>query len=382
MNFEFSEDQALLKNQAETVLRDLATTETLRSFLDAPASHDRALWAKMAELGWLGVAIPEELGGAGLGPLELCVLAEEVGRSLAPVPFGSTLYLTAEAIAACADKAVRAVFLPKIAAGDAIGAAAFSEGAGRREALASASLPAVQWRAGRLSGVKTPVQDLPAADIAVVSAAADGEPALFLVDLGADGVVKERLRTIDDTRPSGRLVLNDAPAIRLTEPGDGAAAIDRLLDRAAVYTAFEQIGAADRCVFAARDYALERRAFGRPIGAFQAIKHRLADMYVTVELARSNAYFGAWALSGDAGALPVAAAAARLSASEAFSFCAAENVHIHGGVGFTWEYDCHLFYRRAKLLALCLGGPLYWRERLMRRLTRDAAQASTAAAAA
>jgi alkylation response protein AidB-like acyl-CoA dehydrogenase len=191
---------------------------------------------------------------------------------------------------------------------------------------------------------------------------------LFLVDLRGQGVARAPLQTIDPSRGHARLDFAGAAAEPLGPAGEGWSILERVFDRAAVLTAFEQIGGADRALEMARDYALERMAFGRPIGSFQAIKHMLADMYVSATLARSNAYFGAWALSTGAAELPEAAAAARVSATQAFQQCAKNNIQAHGGMGFTWAFDCHLFYRRSNLLAVNLGGQGQWENKLIARL--------------
>ncbi len=208
-------------------------------------------------------------------------------------------------------------------------------------------------REGTFRGTKLPVPDGDVADFAIVAArAADGTPAgvsLYLADLGSGGVTRTPVATVDPTRSHARITFEGAAAEPLGAAGAGWPLVERLLDRAAVLVAFEQVGGAQAALEMASDYALGRFAFGRPIGSFQAIKHKLADMYVAVELARSNAYYAAWALSTKAAELPVAAAAARVAASEAFFHAAKENIQTHGGMGFTWEFDCHLYYRRAKL---------------------------------
>jgi acyl-CoA dehydrogenase len=202
-----------------------------------------------------------------------------------------------------------------------------------------------------------------------------GSPSLYLVDLDGEGVERTPVETFDPSRSHARITFNAAPGEALAE-GSGGDQIRRLLDRAAVMMAFEQVGGAQAALDMARDYALERYAFGRPIGSFQAIKHKLADVYVAVELARSNAYYGAYALSKDAAELPVAAALARISASEAGWLATKENIQTHGGMGFTWGFDCHLHYRRAKLLSLALGGAREWKRRLIAELrTRNVADA-------
>jgi alkylation response protein AidB-like acyl-CoA dehydrogenase len=226
----------------------------------------------------------------------------------------------------------------------------------------------------RLTGAKVPVADGDVADFAIVLAAEGaGRAGLFLVDLKGPGVTRASVATVDPTRSHARLSLDAAPAEPLGAPGQGWPLTERLLDRAAVLVAFEQLGGAQAALEMAREYALGRFAFGRQIASFQAIKHKLADMYVGVELARSNAYYGAWALTKDAPELPVAAAAARVAASEAYYQAAKENIQIHGGMGFTWEFDCHLHYRRAKLTGLMLGSARRWKDLLVSRLEAGAA---------
>jgi alkylation response protein AidB-like acyl-CoA dehydrogenase len=191
---------------------------------------------------------------------------------------------------------------------------------------------------------------------------------LVLVDLNQSGVTRTTLKTVDPTRGHAKLEFKGAKAERLGALGQGWALAEAVLDRAATLIAFEQIGGSHACLEMATEYAKSRYAFSRPIGSFQAIKHKLADMYVALEVARSNAYYGAWALSTEAAELPFAAAAARAAASDAYYLCAKENIQTHGGMGFTWEVDCHLFYRRAKLLALQAGSPAVWKEKLVKRL--------------
>ena len=324
---------------------------------------DRALWQGVAEMGFLGIAIPEEHGGLGLGYLELCAVAEEFGRAIAPLPILSSIYLAAEAIKTFGTPEQQSTWLPKIAAGAAIGCLASSEGERLTEKGVRAS-----FANGALSGTKAPVLDADIADVAVVLAKEGDALSLVLVDLSQESVTRSTLDTIDPTRGQASLTFHDASAERLGERGEGWSNFQTLLDRASVLVAFEQIGGADRALEMGRDYALERMAFGRQIGSFQAIKHMLADMYVSATLARSNAYYGAWALSTGAAELPRAAATARVSATNAFRHCAKNNIQVHGGMGFTWQMDCHLFYRRANQLALALGSLPDWEEKLVTRL--------------
>jgi alkylation response protein AidB-like acyl-CoA dehydrogenase len=365
VNFDFSDDQKSLRDEARRFLSEKAGAKVTRRVLDeANLSYDEALWRAVAAMGWIGVAIPEEHGGTGLGRLELCVLAEELGRAVAPIPYSSTVYFFAEALMLAGSDAQKTAFLPKVAAGAAIGCFAVSEGPGAPTATGMQA----RFENGALSGVKIPVTDGDCAHYAVVVAREGGGVSLVLVDLNQSGVTRTNLKTLDPTRGHARLEFKNAKAERLGAAGQGWELAEALLDRAAVLLAFEQVGGSQACLEMARDYAKERFAFSRPIGSFQAIKHKLADMYVAIEVARSNAYYGAWALSTEAAELPFAAAAARAAASDAFYLCAKENIQTHGGMGFTWEVDCHLFYRRAKLLALQAGAPAVWKEKLVKRL--------------
>ena len=367
MDFDFSDDQKFLKNEASKFLDGRSPVSVVRGVLnDETKAYDAGLWKAIGEQGWLGAAIPEEHGGLGLGHLELCVIAEELGRCLAPTPFSSTVYFVAEALMLAGSDAQKAKWLPKIAAGDVIGCFATVE---RPGTLTDAQVQA-RVEGGKLTGVKIPVTDGDVADLAVVLAREGGKTRLFLVELAGAGVTREVLQTLDPTRSAARLTFNGAAAEPLGDAGEGLALAQGVLDRAAVLLAFEQIGGADRALEMAKDYAMNRYAFGRPIGSYQAIKHKLADMYIKTELARSNAYYGAWALSTGAAELPLAAAAARVAACDAFWYAAKENLQTHGGMGYTWEVDCHLYYRRAQQLGLVAGGAKAWKERLVSQLER------------
>ncbi len=367
MDFDFSDDQKFLKSEARKFLDARCPVSLVRGILDDPAkSYDQGLWNAVAGQGWMGAAIPEEFGGLGLGGIELCGIAEELGRALAPIPFASTVYFVAEALMLAGSEAQKARWLPKIAAGEVIGCFATVE---RPGTLTEAQVQA-RVEGGKLTGVKIPVADGDVADLAVVLAREAGQIGLFLVELNGAGVTAEVLKTLDPTRSSAKLTFEGAAAERLGDAGEGLSLAEAVMNRAAVLLAFEQVGGADRALEMAKSYALERYAFGRQIGSYQAIKHKLADIYIKNELARSNAYYGAWALGDGAAELPVAAAAARVAASDAFWFAAKENVQTHGGMGFTWAVDCHLFYRRAQQLGLVAGGAKAWKERLVSQLER------------
>ena len=364
MNFDFSDDAKLLRDEAGRFLREHATPKSVRRILEGEASYDAALWQRMGGMGWPGSAVPEEFGGAGLGYEGLCMLAEQLGRCVAPVPFSSSVYLAMEAILLAGSAEQKRRLLPDLASGKRIGTLALAEGPGNPD---PARIRTAVTR-NQVSGTKLPVPDGEIADLAVVAAQAGGEVGLYVVELAGPGVTRHALKTVDPTRNHARLDFAAAPAERLGAASGGWDTLRRVLDRAAVLVAFEQVGGAQTCLDMARAYAQERYAFGRPIGSFQAIKHKLADVYIALELARSNAMYGAWALATDAPELPLAAAAARVSATDAFHVASKENIQTHGGMGFTWESDCHLYYRRAKLLALTLGSAPYWKDRLISEL--------------
>ena len=368
MNFDFSDQQKMLQEQARKFLQDKCDYKTCRRVLEGDAPHAEEVWQGMCKLGFAGAAIAEKYGGLGLGPLELCVLAEELGRAAAPVPFSSSLYLAAEALRLGGSEAQKKHWLPQLASGEAIGTWAAAE----TEHAPSPTSLQTHFRDGKLNGVKQPVADGAAAHCAAVLAQGEkqGQLELVLVDLSADGVRRETLETLDPTRNHVALTFRDAPAERLGKPGEGWALYQRLEWGAAVLFAFEQLGGAEAAMDMTKNYVLERYAFGRLIGSYQAVKHRLADMFVKNELARSNAYYGAMMLAEEGADLELAACAARVAASEAYRFAAQECVQLHGGIGFTWEADTQFHYRRSKLLGLNLGGVLRWKEKLVQCLER------------
>ena len=364
MNFDFSEDQKLLQKTARDFLAEHGSLAVTREVLESQKPYDTDLWKNAAQLGWLGTAIPEDHGGAGFGHLELAVIAEELGRALAPIPFSSSVYLATEAILRAGTKQQQAEYLGKLASGEWIGSIALEEKPG----LSGPQEIETRIEGGKISGAKRPVLDGDVANFAVVSARGPTGVSLALVDLDGAGVERQPLKSIDPSRSVASLRFDGAPAQLLGEEGSGEQLAEQILDRAAVLLAFEQLGGAARAFEMTREFTLGRYAFGRPVASFQAVKHRLADLWCEIELARSNCYYGAWALSNDAPELGLAACMARVAASKAFDLAAVEMVQLHGGVGFTWEYDCHLFYRRAKLLSVALGSPASWREKLIRRL--------------
>jgi alkylation response protein AidB-like acyl-CoA dehydrogenase len=366
MNFEFSSDQMLLRDQARKFLEGQESIKKAREVIEGDHSYDETLWKSVIEMGWTATTIPEEFDGLGLGYLELCVIAEELGRSLAPTPFSSSIYLATEAILNHGTKEQKQNYLPKLAAGEIVGTLAHTETttAPTQENLAC------ELKKDLLNGSKIVVPDGDIANFAVVSAKDGNKIVLCLADLAAEGAEIKSENTLDPSRSHASIVFKNAKVEVLDSKVDGWTALQEVLDRAAVLFSFEQLGGAEACMNMAKEYAMGRFAFGRPIASFQAIKHKIADMYIAVELARSNCYFGAWALSTNAPELSTAAATARVSASQAFNECSKENIQTHGGMGFTWEFDCHLYYRRCRQLAANIGSQAIWKNKLISSLER------------
>ncbi|MDR3389624.1 MAG: acyl-CoA/acyl-ACP dehydrogenase [Rudaea sp.] len=371
MNFDLSDEQKMLAEQARGLLNERSTPHRLRALIDAGAEWDEPLWREIGEMGYLGASIPEEYGGLGMTELDLGVISEEMGRANVAIPFFSSIVLAADAIRLAGSESQKAEWLPRLAAGETVATFAYAEGAG---GWTGSALRAT-FEQGRISGIKTPVADGGIADMAVVLVNNDGRPALALVVLDQPGVTRSRLDSFDQLRAHYAIAF-DGAAAELLDGHAAAHAIDRLFDRAAVQGAFEAVGGAEACLTMARDYALERQIFGRSLASYQAIKHKLADILVGVELARSNAYYAAWAALNAADELPLAASAARLSAIGAFENAARENIQVHGGIGYTFEANCHFYYRRERTLALSLGGREPWANRLIAHIPGSQVEAA------
>ena len=366
MNFNFSEDQLLMKEEVKKLLDKENSVKRNRNILEGEEKFDKELWNQLVQMGLTATTIPEEYGGIGMGFLELCVIAEELGRGIAPVPFSSSVYLATTAILNSSNEDIKKEFLPKLASGEIIGTFAHSE----KTTFPSESGIAVAAKSGKITGKKVAVPDGDIANFALVSATSGKDKiGLYLVDLSADGVEIESLETFDPSRSHADISFKNTPAQELS--ADAWEDIEKLLDQSAVLFAFEQVGGAEAAMNQAKDYAMGRYAFGRAIASFQAIKHKVADMYISLQLARSNCYYGAWALSNDAPELPTAAATARVSATKAFYECSKENIQTHGGRGATWEFDWHLFYRRARLLSSNIGSQGIWKDKLITSLEKS-----------
>ncbi len=367
MNFDFSDDAREFQAQARRFFDAEAGPDSARKIMNSDDGYDAAMWQGVVDLGLTALRVPEAHGGVGLGAEEACLIAEEVGRSLAPVPLMSTMLFT-EALLAAGTEEQQARYLPKIADGSLIGCIGWGEGGTQ----VPTSMPDTRMTKSGLSGTKAPVADATLAQVAVVTGAGDDGPALYLVDFDQDAVQVEAVDTLDLVRPHGRITLKDARA----EPMGNAATYADFLDKAAVLSAFEAIGTQDAAMAMAVDYAKDRVAFGQRIGRYQGVKHKAADMYIKQQLARAHAMHGAWAFQTDAPELRQAASAARAASLDALAFTAEENVQMHGGIGFTWESNCQFYYRRSRALSAALGSRGFWSDRLVRSLERRNAEAA------
>ncbi len=369
MNFAFSEEQEELRRSVRRFLDDKSPITEVRRLMETTEGYDPAVWAQMgAQLGLQGLAIPEEHGGSGFTYVELIVVLEEMGRSLLCAPYFATVALAANAILTSGDDAAKKELLPGIASGDTIATLAFTEDNGRWDEGGIATAATRTGDGWTLDGHKMFVLDGHVANLVVVAARTSAGLSLFAVDENAPGLTRTALATMDQTRKQARLELSGTPGRLIGADGGASAGLSRTLDLAAVALAAEQVGGAQRCLDMSVEYAKERVQFGRPIGSFQAIKHKCADMLLEVESAKSAAYYAGWAAAEGSDELPVVASLAKAYCSDAYFHAAAENIQIHGGIGFTWEHDAHLYFKRAKSSELLLGDPTYHRELLAQRI--------------
>ncbi|MHB8438946.1 MAG: acyl-CoA dehydrogenase family protein [Acidimicrobiales bacterium] len=369
MNFAFSEEQEELRRAVRRFLDDKSPMTEVRRLMETEEGFDRGVWEQMAnQLGLQALHIPEEFGGAGFTYVELIVVLEEMGASLLCAPYFSSVALGANALLCSGDDSAKKDYLPGIAAGETIATLALSEDTGRWD-LDGITLAAEgsgsNWT---LNGHKMFVLDGHSADLLIVAARSAKGVGLFAVESGAGGLTRTPLATMDQTRKQARIEFSGTPARLIGEDGGAGPALTRTLDLAAVALAAEQVGGAQKCLDMSVEYAKTRIQFGRPIGSFQAIKHKCADMLLEVESAKSAAYYAGWAAAEDSDELPVVASLAKSYCSEAYFHAAAENIQIHGGIGFTWEHDAHLYFKRAKSSELLFGDPTYHRELLAQRI--------------
>ena len=357
MNFTFSDEQEMLRDSAREFLQSKYPVERVAEIADGEG-FDPSSWSEVAELGWTGISLPEDAGGAGMSFLEEMVVIEELGRAVYPGPFFSTVVLALPALSLAPE------LLESVVAGKSAATLAWAGADGRFEADGLA----VRADGDRLSGTALFVPDLAVADQVVVAAQGDSGIGLWLVDRDGEGSTWSDLPTVDTTRRLGSLTLSDAPGQVLAEPGSGEAVLERIRDRALAALAVEAVGVADRALGLAVEYAKTRQQFGRPVGVFQAVSHKLADAYVEVENARSLAYYAGWAVANEAGEAPQAAAAAKGYAADAAVDVCEKAIQAHGGIGFTWEHPLHRFYKRALWISAFMGWPSAQRARIAAEL--------------
>jgi alkylation response protein AidB-like acyl-CoA dehydrogenase len=380
MNLGVSAEQRELRDSVRRFLAERAPLTRVRELMETADGIDPGVWRQAStQLGLPGIAVPEEYGGAGFSFAEQAIVLEELGAALFTGPYLASAVLAATALLAGDDEEARKDLLPGIAAGETVATLAFTEDGGSWDP-ASIRLAATPDDTGwRLDGHKSFVLDGHTADLilAVAAAGTDGKLSLFAVnavnavnavDAGAIGLTRHALPTLDQTRKLARLAFNGTPARLVGEPGAARAVLDRTLDVAAIALAAEQLGGAQRALDMAVAYAKVRQQFGRPIGSFQAIKHRCADLLLEVESLRSAVGYAAAAVAADSTEVPVLAPLLKAYASEVYSHVAGENIQIHGGIGFTWEHDAHLYLKRAKASELFLGDASYHRDRLATRI--------------
>ncbi|SOD74620.1 alkylation response protein AidB-like acyl-CoA dehydrogenase [Jatrophihabitans sp. GAS493] len=364
MEFAWTDEQRSLRSSVRRMLEARASLRSARDLAESGTRHDPKLWRDLArQAGLQSLAIPEVFGGAGASPVELAIVAEETGRVLLGGPFLSTAVLGVQTILAADDDAYAHEVLPAVAEGELTLALAVVEADGRFDNRAlNTAVSATADARGRISGAKALVLDGAEADVLIVAAREADGLSLFAVQ-SDEGVRRSPLAVLDQTRAIAALEFDGAPGRRIGAAGAGASAIEKMLINSSIYLAAEQLGASERATEITAEYARTRRQFGREIGAFQAVKHRLADMAVRVELARSAVYWAAWQQPGsEAAAMGASVAAAYCG--PAFLQTAKDMIQLHGGIGFTWEHDAHLFLRRARATQALLGDPAAHRARL------------------
>ncbi|HVV10502.1 acyl-CoA dehydrogenase family protein [Amycolatopsis sp.] len=363
MSVSFTEEQEDLRRLVRRFCTEQSPSKEIRRVLESGQGWDRGLWSRLAaQLGLQGVAIPAEYGGAGGGPVELGIVLEELGRALLVSPYLSSVALAGQALTSSADEAAKARWLPGIADGSLIATLAVAEETGSWDPAAVRTTAEPAGTGWTLRGTKMFVTDGTTAGLVLVVARAADGPGLFAVESGAGGMRTTKLDAVDLTRELARVDLDAAPATRIGTAADSAAHLETLRDLVLVAIAAEQIGGAARCLEMAVDYAKIRVQFERPIGSFQAIKHKCADLLVEVESGRSASYYALGVAPGPEAA--IASALAKTYCSGAYTHAAKENIQIHGGIGFTWEHDAHLYLKRAKSDEILFGSPAHHRSRL------------------
>jgi len=369
MNFAFTEEQEELRKTVRQFLDAKSPEAAVREQMETENGFDAAVWSQMGEqMGLQGLIVPEEFGGSGYSYVELGIVLEEMGRALLCAPFFSTVVLAANTLIHSGDDAAKAAHLPGIAAGETIATLAFTEPSGKWDESGITMQATGSGSDWTLTGTKMFVLDGATANLIIVAARTPGGVSLFTVAGDAAGLTRTSLSTMDQTRKQAKLEFASTPATLLGAEGKGWDVLNTVLDLAAVGLAAEQVGGAQKVLEMAVEYAKVRVQFGRPIGSFQAIKHKCADMLLEVESAKSAAYYGMWCAAEMNDELPSVASLAKAYCSEAYFHATAENIQIHGGIGFTWEHPAHLYFKRAKSSELLFGDPTYHRELLAQRI--------------
>ncbi len=369
MNFGFTDEQNELRRMVRRFLEEKSPESEVRRLMATAEGYDPAVWRQMAEeLALQGLAIPEQFGGQGFGPVEQYVVFEEMGAALLCSPFFATVALAAPAILEVGTDEDKSRYLPGIADGTTIATVALTDDDGSWDLSATSTVASAGPDGWTVSGTRSYVIDGMIATLVLVPAVTEHGLSLFAVSPDAAGVTREALATMDQTRKQARLTFAQTPAALVGQEGAAAEGLATAVQVALAALAAEQVGGAQRVLDNAVAYAKERIQFGRPIGSFQAIKHKCADMLLEVESAKSAAYYAAWAAQERNSELPIAASLAKSFCSEAYFHCAAENIQIHGGIGFTWEHHAHLYFKRAKSSELLFGDPAYHRSLLAQHL--------------
>jgi len=369
MNFAFSEEQEELRKTVRAFLESKSPETAVREQMETENGFDPAVWSQMGEqMGLQGLSIPEEFGGSGFSFIELGVVLEEMGRALLCAPFFSSVVLAANALLLSGDDAAKKKYLPGIAAGETVATLATTEPSGKWDEKGITTKAEGSGSDWKITGTKMFVIDGATASLIIVGARTGKGVSLFAVDGSAKGLTRTSLSTMDQTRKQAKLEFNSTPATLIGTDGKGWDVLSQVFDLAAVALAAEQVGGAQKVLEMAVEYAKVRVQFGRPIGSFQAIKHKCADMLLEVESAKSAAYYGMWCAAEMNDELASVASLAKAYCSEAYFHAAAENIQIHGGIGFTWEHPAHLYFKRAKSSELLFGDPTYHRELLAQRI--------------
>lgn len=371
MRFGYTDEQEQFRDIVARFLRERSPTSEVRKHMASDAGYDRALWRQLVtELGLTGVHVPESLGGQGFGYVELGIALEEMGRALLCAPYFASSVLATEVLRTVATEAEQAMLLPALVSGEKLGTLAWVERGGQWDVAATTLTAHGQGEACRLDGHKKFVLDGHHADLLLVVARTRGSVGdaglgVYAVDAEAVGITRRQLATIDSTRRQAEITFSDTPARRLGGTESAAVKLRQSLDRATIALASEMVGGARALLDSAVGYAKLRMQFGRPIGSFQAIKHKCAEMLLEVELASSAARYAAAAIDDNDSEVPALASLAKAMAGDAYMHAAIECIQIHGGIGFTWDEDTHLWFKRAKSSQVLLGDASHHRERYM-----------------